>query len=456
MNVTKEVLDNCEVLMTVEVDEQRKAKLLQNAARRISKGVKIPGFRPGKAPYNYIVNRFGIEALQEEAMEELTKDVFQEAIKAADITPFALGSLDSIAWEPLVMKVKIPVAPVVELSDYKDIRLEMPEIEVSDEKVTKQLEEMRERYSTYTPVGRPAQMGDLVSVTLTEKDEATGEVVEEAEEREINMVEGDTAEEGPDFVKPLLGLSVGEETTFPFVYPPSVDNTDDEEGQKVEITLKVNAVKAKEALELGDDFAALVGDYDSLDALKAKIKEDLAHQEEHQAEHKLIDQMVDRLISEAKVLKWPQALEEDELDAVLERQASRVKQMGIDFDTLLKYQNKTREAAREELREGVKQNLRRSLVLNKVAELEDVKVEAEEIMHQMEMMVAYAGGTKEAVQMFQSPAAVSVLANNMLAEKAGHRLLAIAKGETEKVELPAEAETVAEEASADSPDAPSA
>ena len=108
MNVTKGALENCEVLMTVERDEAQKEKLLQKEARRLSKQVKIPGLRPGKAPYKHILNRFGIEALQEEALQDLTESVFRSAIKEADITPFAAASLDNIEWDPLVMKVKIP------------------------------------------------------------------------------------------------------------------------------------------------------------------------------------------------------------------------------------------------------------------------------------------------------------------------------------------------------------
>lgn len=437
MNVITEPLENCEVLMTVEIDDKKKQKLLEKAARRIAKEVKIPGFRPGKAPYNFIVNRFGLEAIQEEAMEELTQDVFQAAIKEADLTPFALASLDSIEWEPLVMKVKVPVEPVVELGDYKSIRLDLPEVDIAPEEIDKTLESMREHYATFNPVERPAEMGDLVSITITEKLLETGELVTEDEEDDYTIeapAEDDTT---PDMLTPLIGVSAGETKTFTATY---AEDDEDEKlaGKEVEFTITVNAVKVKEEVELDDDFAALVGDYDSLDALKTKIEEDLVARKQQESDKDLLEEMLSKVIDGAEKIEWPKALEEEELDGMLKNQEARLKQMGLDLVSFLKGQQKTVEEVREEARDDIRESIKRSLVLSKVAELESVKIDPQEIMRQAEMMVAYSGGTKQAREAFQSPGGINMLANNILTQKSRERLLAIAKGEAENEEAEVE------------------
>ncbi len=185
MKVTTQKLDNCEVLMTVEIDDKQKNRLLEKAARRISRQVRIPGFRHGKAPYRIVINKFGVEAVQEEAIDDLTKDIFQQALEEAEITPFAQASLDEIEWEPLTMKVKIPVGPVVELGNYSDIRLEFEAPEVTDEEVGEELERLKDREATDAPDERAATVGDQSAVMLSEKDLETGTMV--AEERDFNL-----------------------------------------------------------------------------------------------------------------------------------------------------------------------------------------------------------------------------------------------------------------------------
>ena len=113
LNVTTDPLENCEVLMTVEVDEKQTDNLLKTAAGRISRQVRIPGFRPGKAPYRVIVQRFGEDVVRNEALEDLSKSVFEQALKQTDVEPYAPASLEDVSWDPLVMKVRVPVAPVV-------------------------------------------------------------------------------------------------------------------------------------------------------------------------------------------------------------------------------------------------------------------------------------------------------------------------------------------------------
>jgi trigger factor len=170
VKVTTEELERCEVLMTVEVEAQREQDILQKAAKKIARQIKIPGFRPGKAPYNVVVRRFGLEAVQQEAFEDSADRLVQDALNEANVQPFAQIQLESVDWSPLIIKVKVPTAPVVELGEYRDIRLEAEPVEVSEEDVDKALQDLQERTATWTPVERPAELGDMVTMSVVEKE----------------------------------------------------------------------------------------------------------------------------------------------------------------------------------------------------------------------------------------------------------------------------------------------
>ncbi len=437
MKVTTKTLDNCEVLMTVEIDDRQRDEILKKAARKIAREVKIPGFRPGKAPYRLILSRFGEEAIQEEAMDHLTQTVYKRAIKEAGIEPYALATMEEIEWNPLVMQIKVPTEPVVELGDYNAMRLEAEAVEVSDDEVAHQLEQLAERYTTFEPVERAAQLGDMVSVAISEKDIASGEVLDEDREMEITLEErGDDASE-LDLLTPLTGMSEGQEKTFTHTFSKNYPEKK-YAGKEIEFHVLVNTVKAKEEVELDDDFAMTVGDFDTLDELKEKLREDIAAQKQYEVDGELIERAVAKLVEEAKTIKWPPVVEEEELDNAIKNQEFKLEQKGLNLNAMLSAEQKTLEEYREELREQVRENLKTGFALSKLVELEGLQVDGDEITQQAEWMIAMSGGSQEARKVYTSQEGVRVIANNILTDKARRRLLAIVKGEAEVEETEAE------------------
>ncbi len=439
MNITKETTDQCEVILTVEIDEQQQQKLLQKAARRIAKAVKIPGFRPGKAPYNIVVSRIGEDAIREEAVKDLTTTVYQDAVKEADVTPFAPALMDDIQWEPLVMKIHIPTEPVVELGNYRDVRVEAELVEVTDDEITVELERLKERFVTINPVERPAQTGDVVSVSVVETEAGIDDAEADTWERDIELADGEKAEDGtPDYVAHLLGKAVDETVEFSHTFPE--DFFDDElKGKTFNYAATVKEIKEKEDLPLDDDFASLVGDYDSLDELIAKIREDLQTQKTLRQESKLTDEALGKIIA-GSTIKWHQTLEEQELKDAVQRQVSELKRYGIDYETFLKIQKKSAEEFREDLRESVQNNLRNALALGKIVELEKISVDNADIMQEASHVASISENPDRMAEVVYSESGQRVIANNLLTEKALRRLLAIAKGEAEVEETDDDAE----------------
>ena len=445
MKVTTQEQDNCEVILTVEIDDRQKNRLLEKAARRIARQVKIPGFRPGKAPYRIVVNKFGVEAVQEEAMTDLTQDIFQKALKEAEVTPFAQASLDEIEWEPLVMKVKVPTQPVVELGPYQDIRIEFEVPEVTEEELNEEIERLRDRHSTWETVERAAQLGDLAAVTASEKDLASGDML--AEERDFNITLLEREEDdslSPDLSAHLVGMSAGEQKVFNHTYPEDYA-IERFIGKEVEVFVRLNEVQEKELIEIDDDFAALVGDYDTLDDLKQGVQVDLVSRKQHETDRDLLSEVMDQVMAGVTAVRWPVALEEQEIEHALANRRQDLTRQGLDLQTYLQMQGQSEEELREELRANAQQSIKQSLVLNKVIELEGLQIDPEQVAQQAELMIMMSGGTQEAIDTFRSPAGLQMMASTMIYETARHHLLRIAKGEIEAEEARAAEEAKAAE-----------
>lgn len=460
MKVTTEELAPCEVLLTIEFDPKKEEDLLKKAAKRIARQVRIPGFRPGKAPYNTVVRRFGLEAVQQEAMESMADKIIKDALDEANVEPFAQIELQDVSWNPLVLKLKIPTPPEVEISEYRDIRLDFEPVEVTDEDVEETLKRIQEQNATWTPVERPAQLGDLISMTVTEKDGDTVLTDNESVEYELKPVDEEENGSRPDLTTPLLGLSAGENKTFTITYPEDFNNKE-YAGKEITVSVEVSGVKEKELDPLDDEFAQQVGDFDTLDELKEDIRQNLFQSREQQRDGKLGTEMLDKIVEAAPKVEWPLALEEEEIDAEISKTRSQLKQMGLTLDGYLQMQQKTEEEWREELRAAVQTRLKRGLVLSKVAEAEGLEVSQSEILQQAKILADYSGAGEQMWQyILSSQSQQNAIANDLIATKAIQRLAAIARGEApepgaEKEETPAETEAKEEPAPPAEPDAES-
>jgi trigger factor len=449
LKVTTDSLENCEVLMTVEVDEQQTDKLLKAAAQRISKQVKIPGFRPGKAPYRMIVRRVGEETVQEEALEDLSQSVFKQALEQAELEPYAPASMEDVTWDPLVMKVRVPVAPIIELGDYRAMRMEVEPIEVSEAEVDEALKNLQEEYAVWNPVERPAQLGDMV--TMAVKERIGEDVLGDEENVEYELTEKEEDGSGPDLTTPLIGLSAGDEKEFSVTYPQSFSDSR-YAGKEVAVSVEVHSVKEKELYPLDDDFAQTVGDFDTLQGLKEKLTEDIRQKKEREADNKLSQEALKQLLENAERIEWPKVLEEEEIDQMLSEQDRRLQQSGLNLDTYLSIQKKTREQVREEFRPAAQQRLRQSLALSHLVELENLSVAGHEVSSQIDRLSLMAGEQgSELRQALATPDNVQYIINDLLTSKALERLVQIVKGEVETetgdevdIDIEVEAETEAE------------
>jgi trigger factor len=439
LKVTTEPLEKCQVLMTIEVDDAQTDQLLKAAAKRISTQVPIPGFRPGKAPYSLIVRRFGEEAIREEALEDLSGKIFREALKQANLEPFAPASMEEVTWQPLVIKVRVPLEPVVELGDYHTLRLESSPIEVTEEEVDQKLAEMQEEHASWETVERPVKVGDRVEASLRIESDGDSQSYDRVT---ISVRDPNEDAKNAPILNALIGMAPGEERTI--TVPAAALLEEDEEGEEDEkpveekeagdlnatVWIKLHAIQEKHLHPLDDDFAQMVGDFNTIQELREKVRASLAEAKQKEIEHQQIGQAIERIVTEMARVEWPPVLEESAIDRWVSGLEQSLKQQGMPLQTYLRTQQKSLEQLREEIRPRVQQQLRRSLVLQEIARREGISVEPDEVLDYIELMAQMAGDRRQDVlQLALSQSALRQVFQDVLDAKVYARLLKILKGE---------------------------
>jgi trigger factor len=431
LNIQTERTEDCQIRLTIEVDQDRVDRHLKGAARRIASKVRIPGFRKGKAPYDMIVRTLGKEALYEEALEELGQEVFSEALEKEDIQPYSQGQLEDVSFDPMILKFVVPLPPEVELNDYREIRVEPEEVVVTDEEVDQAIEQLREEKAEWKTVERP----------LAENDRAVTHVKVSSDEETLDdddrtfVIDTEHDHPVPGFQGAILGIIAGETRNFDLTYP---EDWQDETlaGRMVHFEVELKEVQEEVLPELNDEFAILVGDYDSLEDLTAQVSENLEAQAKLAAAHRLENEAVDKLV-EGAVITFPSVMLEDSLDSIIDEQDSMIRrQQGVSLEDFLKMTGQSMDDLRANLNEAAEARLKRALSMGKLTELERLVVSDEEIQSQGQVMLAVFQGAPNEIQEFlATPQGQEAIRREALTRKARERLVAIAKGEAPEIEL---------------------
>jgi trigger factor len=203
LNVQTEHLENHTARITVDVDAEQINQAMRQAARQIAKKARIPGFRPGKAPFNVVVTMFGYEYVLGEALEKIGNDIYRQALDASGVKPYAPGNLENMDEGGQKLTFIVPKQPEVELGDYRDVRVEHEPIEVTDDMLNRTIEKMRQDEALVEEVDRAAKLGDQVrfshvAVTLLPTDNEDTEEADEDEDAEAAGEDADDVEDSKD------------------------------------------------------------------------------------------------------------------------------------------------------------------------------------------------------------------------------------------------------------------
>lgn len=430
MNITAERTDDCQLKLTAEVDQERVEQQLRKAARRLANRVTIPGFRKGKASYDMVVRRLGLPAVYDEALEELGQEVYTEALKEQDVRPYSQGSLENFTMDPLVLHFVVPLMPEVDLGDYRSIRVEAEEVDITDAAVEMSLAQLREQKADWQPVDRPLASGDMAQTHI--KATMGGEIVDDTDRSFV--VNPALQYPMPGFHEAVMGMAVGETRDFTLTYPDDWE-TAENAGQSVHFELMLKEVNEKVLPELNDDFAQLVGDFSSLDDLRERTRQGLKSQAEHAAEHRLEDEALAKAVEGAKIA-FPPPMLERELDRMVDEQDEYIRrEQNIGLEDYLKMMGQNKEDYRKSLTATATARLKRSLVLSEVGRLEKLTASEEDMEAQRQMMLQAFPQDEPNVRAFlNSEAGQIVIRRDVLSHQALERLGAIARGEAPALE----------------------
>jgi trigger factor len=453
LKIEKELRDDHQIKLTVEFEAETLDAYRHRAARALAKKVRIPGFRPGKAPYPMIVRTVGEGVLLEETIDTLINSEYGKIIDQAEIEPYGPGQFETlVSTEPLILEFIVPLTAEINLGDYREVRREYSAPGISEEQVNDVLNNLQERQAILEPVERPAQEGDVVEVLLSGKRLASGEVEEGPlvmertypfmvrPETPVPGKEEDAASEWPyvGFSRELIGMSAGDEKTIAYTFPEDSDY-ETLRGAPAEFQLKIEGVKSRSVPALDDEFAASVGDYDSLDALRSAIESELQEQATEEYENTYLDALLPELIA-ASEIKYPPQMLEDEIDGLIHRFQHNVEDQGTELDTYLAARNSSMEKLREEFREVAQNRLDRQLFLLEVGRAEDIKLDKNEL-NQRTIQVLTELHTnmdpQEAKQLGSQEVIQNIMANvsaELLLNASRKRLVKIASGRGDEVE----------------------
>ncbi|WP_309113854.1 trigger factor [Saccharothrix sp.] len=373
MKSTVEHLSPTRVRINVEVPFDELKSDFDRAYRKLAKQVRIPGFRPGKAPARVLESRIGRAPVLDEVVQEAIPAKYLEAVSSGELRTLGRPDFEVTKiedGESLAFTAEVDVRPEITVPAFGELSVTVDEQEVTDEDVATQLDELRARFGTLAGVQRPAQLGDFVSVDLAAT--VDGEEVEEAKTTGLSYEIGSgQLVEGIDDA--LIGASEGESKTFTTTLVAG-----EHSGREAEVTVVLNSVKERQLPELDDEFAQLASEFDTLDELKEDLRVRLGRVKKMQQGVQARDKVLEALLAAVEV-PLPEAVVQGEVEA---REHDAVHAFDHDearFAEWLSEQGQTKEEFDAEVRTAAEQAVKTQLVLDAIADAEELGVSDAEL-----------------------------------------------------------------------------
>lgn len=439
LKITREQDAVRQTVLSIEMEEADLEGYLQRAYQRVVQRVKVPGFRPGKAPRGVVERMVGRESLLNEAIDFMVPEVTARAIEQEDIEAGAQPDVEIVETEPVTIKATVPLTPLVDAGGYVSMRVPWEPPAVTDEQIAEALEEARRKEAVWEPVERAAAMGD--DVTMTFKGVVEGETVVEQEDAAFVL---DPEAPIAGFGDALTGIAAGESREFDLPFPEDYFS-ESLAGKNCTFSVTAKEVKAQTLPELDDEFAKGVDDgYDSLDALKDHLRRQLQEELDQQDERTYQDAVMAALVDLGTV-EMPPLMIERAIDSHLQEIQDTIgRRIGraISLEEYMDIMRKSEEDLREETRTTVEEQLRRSYLLTQVADTEGIDATDEDVEAEIEDMATRAGDQGEQVrELFMSQENRDSVARSIRSRRTMQRLVDIAKSEPVAEQPSGETET---------------
>lgn len=382
MKTTKEYTDDHQVKITAEFEQDLLEQYKRRAARKIAKNTRIPGFRPGKAPYNMVLNHVGEASVIQEAIDLLLEEEYPKVLDQEGIKPWGPGNLENISsYEPPIFEFVIPLEAEVALIGDDKLNKEYAPEAVTDEEIEQELERIKRNFADVVPVERAAKEGDVVYFTLegTDKNAVDEDAVIIKETPQQVLIEAEDVNRPSEwpfegFNRKFIGKKAGKSLEFEHSFP---EDARDESlaGKTVKFVANLQEVKELQSPELNEEILQQIGGYETEEALREDIKKAIENRKNTEYDDQYFTELVDELRENSTIKYCPQQLEDAEED-MLHQVEHQLSHQGMDLELLLKLRKQDKETyIEEEIKPHAKNRLERSLIMNELTRKHELKID---------------------------------------------------------------------------------
>ena len=385
MSLQVEKMEKNMAKLTIEVSAEDVEKAMQSAYQKAKGRISIPGFRKGKAPRKMIEQMYGKGIFLEDAVNALIPEHYSKALGECELEIVSQPKIDLVQTEPgkaLIFTAEVAVKPEVTLGEYKGVEVPKSEIEVTDEEVDAEVKKEQEKNSrTINVEDRAAQLNDIVTIDF--EGSVDGVPFDGGQATEYPLTLGSNTFI-PGFEDQLVGAKVGDDVDVKVTFPEEYQ-VKELAGKEAIFKCAVKKIEAKELPELDDDFAKDVSEFDTLAEYKEHVKTNLVEKKENEAKHAKEDAAVDKIIENAQ-MDIPEAMLETQCRQMLDDFSRRMQSQGLSMDQYFQFTGMTAEKMMEDMKPQALKRIQTRLVLEKVAEVENIQPTEEEVNEEISKM----------------------------------------------------------------------
>jgi trigger factor len=404
----------------VEVSPEAVRKGVEAKVRELKKKVRVPGFRPGKAPRRMIENHLGRDYIYMETLQDQLPTWYSEAVVETDVRPIDRPEIDfddSIdEKEGFRFSATVPVRPEATLGEYKGLEVPRREVEVSEEQVEEQVEELQGQFATLAAVeDRPVQKGDYVILDF-KGERMTGGPLEGAEAEDY-MLEVGGGELLPDFEENLVGMNAGERKQFGVTFPMDYQE-ESLRGQSVLFNVHVKEIKERDLPPLDDEFAKEASEFETLEELRAAVREQLEAALERQVEAEFRGRVLDAVAQRAEVAV-PDVMVEEKTEEMVGSFERSIRSQGIEPEQYYQLAGMNLDDLKDRVRPDAADTVKKELVLDAVVAAENLEADEHAVKHEIGHLAEDTGrAPEEVVETMRSNGTYALLEEEMARQKA--------------------------------------
>ena len=402
MKITKKELPKNQLELKIEIEPKEYQSFLEKTAEQMSQDAKIQGFRPGKAPYDVVKQKFGEMKILESALDSILTHFYFEAITKEKLEPISHPKIDiekMAVGNPLIFKATLNLIPSIKLCDLEKIKVKKPEVKIDEDEVKKAIETLRENQAKEVLEDKKIEKNDKADIDFTVSIDNVP--IEGGKETNYPLVIG-KGHMIPGFEENLMGKKKGDKIEFKLKFPKKYHNNNIA-GKEADFKVEIKAVYKRELPKADDKWAQTALQSKDLKDLKDKIKKNYEAEKQKQEDRKVEMEIIEKIIKDSEIGDFSEDLIKTETHKMIEELKQNIERQGLKFEDYLKQLGKKVEDMEKDFKEQADKRLKSSLIMKAIIDQEKIKVDDKEINAEIEMAKQMYGNNADMMKTLEEP-----------------------------------------------------